>query len=311
MDRHPDTGSRRRGQRGIALMLVLWVLTLLTLMAVSLAVAQRTELALTDNHIAEARLRALGDAALAQATLQLLAPLPTEADAGLDVWIPDGQPRDWFFAGARVSIRIFNEASRIPLNEAAPEQLSALLQALGVELGEADGLAAAIVDWRDEDDLRLLLGAEDPEYEAEGRPLGAADAPFATLDELQQVLGMTPDIYRRLAPELTLDNPGGGTDETFASPAAIAALHGLSLEDAQEWIAQRDAPELPDGTQALAINRGGPLYRIEVSLPEAGGVSGRRLEALIDVSGGTQQPYRLLWRRFGVTATPPPPAAVD
>ena len=63
---------RIRRQRGIALMLVMWVLTLLTVMAVSLTVSRRTEIALTDNQVESARFRALAEAAIAYTALHYM-----------------------------------------------------------------------------------------------------------------------------------------------------------------------------------------------------------------------------------------------
>jgi general secretion pathway protein K len=60
--RRPDLSAAAPAPRGIALVLVLWVLTLLTVMAVGMTAAQRTETALTENVIAEARFRALSEA---------------------------------------------------------------------------------------------------------------------------------------------------------------------------------------------------------------------------------------------------------
>jgi general secretion pathway protein K len=54
----------KRGRpKGIALILVLWVLTLLTIMAVGLTQTQRTETALLENQVGGARFCAAADAA--------------------------------------------------------------------------------------------------------------------------------------------------------------------------------------------------------------------------------------------------------
>ena len=59
----------------------------------------------------------------------------------------------------------------------------------------AAALVDAIVDFRDEDDLHCLQGAEDRDYADAGLPRGAKDAAFEAVEELQQVLGMTREIY--------------------------------------------------------------------------------------------------------------------
>jgi general secretion pathway protein K len=303
--------------RGIALILVLWVLTLLTVMAVGMTAAQRTETSLTDNRIVEARFRALSDAAIAYAMFSFLAPPETgqlgapgglgqaKDDATQTAWVPDGVPQPWQFDGESLSIAVYNEQSKINLNQATAGQLAALMVALGVADTDATALADAILDFRDEDDLKLLNGAEDKDYEDAGLAAGAKDAPFVAVEELQQVLGMTPELYRVLAPELTVDTDSDRVDEAFASPAVLAALQGISLEEAQIKVQERNDPALPGSQGPRTVNRGGPLYRIQARLLAPGGHT-RVMEALVDLTGGQQSQYQVRWRRYGLTAAGPP-----
>ena len=290
---------------------MLWVLTLLTVMAVGMTAAQRTETALTENQIADARFRALADAAIAYAMFSFLMPAPDSVltgsgdgtgDAG--PWVPNGAPRVWRFAGEGVSIAISNEQSRINLNQAPPELLAALIEAFEVSDDEARSLADAIADWRDEDDLHLLNGAEDDDYEAAGRTLGAKDAPFTAVEELQPVLGVSPALYRRLAPELSVDSDGNQIDQSFASPAVLAALQGIPLAEAELQVQERDSPIVPDAQGPRAVNRGGPLYRIRVNAEGLSG-KGRGMEALVELTPGQQPPYQVRWRRYGLAGTAP------
>lgn len=301
---------RPRSAQGIALVLVLWVLTLLTVIALGMTQTQRTETALVDNQIGGARFRATADAAIAYTILSFLLPPPdggglavTESESSLP-WIPNGAPRAWVFDGQPVTIAVFNESSRINLNQADPQLLAALMGVLGVQEEDAVRLADAIGDWRDEDDLRLPNGAEDEDYEAAGRPLGAKDAPFATVEELQQVLGMDPLLYLRLAPELTVETEAASPDPQFASPTVIAALEGISLEDAELRVQERDSPRLEGAQGPRAVDRGGPLYRIQVR-EQVAGSGGRGLEALVEMVPGQDPPYRVRWRRYGRAFGPP------
>lgn len=294
-------------------MLVMWVLTLLTVMAVSLTTARRTEVALTDTHVESARFRALAEAAIAYTALHYsLSTDQTDAEAQEDiqanedapsatVWLPDGQPRFWSFAGTELKLRVFNEASRYNLNEIKPETLQVLLEVLGLASEEAGALAAAIVDWRDEDDLALLNGAEDDDYRAAGRAFGAKDAPYEAVEELLQVLGMTPEIYRALAPEVSVEAEGSAPVERFASPAVLATLQGITLEEAREQIDRRDASgDLgTDTTTTTVLDRGGPLYRLLISESQSSG-AGQRLEALLRLEPGSSSAYQVLWRRQGI-----------
>lgn len=304
----PPPGRRR----GIALVLVLWVLTLLTVMAVGMTAAQRTETALTENLIADARFRALADAAIAYTVYNFSTPPAGEGlaqgvsqgQSSADLpqpWLPNGVPRSWGFGGNQLSIAVSNEQSRINLNRAPTQVLAALLAVLGVEEEAAVAIADAIGDWRDEDDLKLANGAEDPDYQAAGRSLGAKDAPFIAVEELQQVLGVNRALYRRLAPEVTVDTESDQVDPAFASAAVLAAVQGLSLDQAAIQVEQRDNPALAGAQGMGAVNRGGPLYRLQVQ-EQGGAATARAMEALVEIVPGQTPPYRLRWRRYGLQA---------
>ena len=333
--------------RGIALVLVLWVIALLTVMALGLTAAQRTESTLTANALDGARFRAAADAGIAYAVLHLLAPPPldlggapggvpglaqaraTGADGQAQEWLPDGSPRPWTFAEVPLAISVSNEASRIDLNAADVNVLTALLLVLGVAEDQAAALADRILDWRDPDDLVGLHGAEDSDYAAAGLPYGAKDGPFTSVEELRQVLGVTPDLYARLAPELTVDSGAQQIDQQFASAAVLAAVQGVPLGDAQATVAARTQPRLPGAVPAGAAavsGRGGPVYRIRVArgaaIPDPSGAPGRAaaggdaapagatglaMEALVRVEQGARPPIKVIWRRYGLAPPPPPP----
>lgn len=299
----------RRAERGIALVLVLWVVALLTIMAMGLTATQRTETALAGNQVTAARFRAESDAALEYVVLNLLAtPALLQDGGGLgpeeesDLLVPDGSPRTWRFAGQELEIRLFDEAALIDLNQAPPELLSGLLAALGAPPELAQPLVDAIIDWRDTDDLHQLEGAEDADYEAEGRPYGAKDGPFDSVAELGQVLGYDRVLLASLVPVLSVDAGTPRVKPDFAPPLVRAALEGLTLEEVEARIEEEEAQEevlsnLEGGVRPL--NRGGPLYRVRIGRREEGRVT-RGMEALVRLEAGRTPPYRVLWRYYGL-----------
>jgi general secretion pathway protein K len=290
------------GQRGIALLLVLWVLSLLTIIAVGLTAVQRTESALVANQLATARFQAAAEAGISWAMLNLLTP-PTAFEEGTDAWVPDDAPRLWTFADEPLEIRVSNEVSRIDLNKASRNLLEALLAAVGLEQDRAGAVADAIVDWRDADDLTGLNGAEDSDYADAGRSYGAKDGPFDSVEELQEVLGMDPGLYRALAPALTVSGRAE-PDQGFAPPLVQAALQGVTLEQAQLGQEEQDSFGRAGDLESGHVGRGGPLYRIRVTSLRGGG-AGPSMEALIRAGGRNTQPFEVLWRRFGLTTEKP------
>src|SRR5690606_35531867 len=173
-------------------------------------------------------------------------------------WQPDGRLHAWRFADAAIEIRIVDESGKFDLNAADPASLSALMRVLGTDPAQADAVAAAIVDWRDGDDLTQPQGgADDPQYAAAGLPWGAKDAPFETAAEVEQVLGMSPALYGALAPHLTIHSGLPMPDARFAAAPVLEAL-GV---DPAPVLANRERPPQPGDPSFVGAGSG--TYSIE------------------------------------------------
>ncbi|WP_140719823.1 general secretion pathway protein GspK [Pseudomonas sp. Hp2] len=241
-----------RSVRGAALVLVLWLIVLLSAMVGAFALTARVEA------MQAGVLRGSGQAReIARAGLEYGLSRVQSGDPATR-WQADGRRYRWSWDGAQVDIRIVDEAGKVDLNVADPALLAGLLRALGAEPGQDQRLAGAIADWRDVDDLSQPGGgAEDGDYAAAGLPYGAKDAPFESLGELRLILGMTPELYRRLLPNVTLFSARSQPDPRFA-PAPVLTAMGL---DAAAILARRDAPA---GTAPVEATAGGSgTYSIE------------------------------------------------
>ena len=240
------------GMRGAALLLVLWLVALLTALVGAYALTARIE-------ALQGRVGSRGAMAQEIARAGMEYALVRVADRNPEThWQPNGRAYAWRFDGHDVQVRIIDETGKVDLNQADVPLLSRLMQVLGEPPDASDALAAAIVDWRDADDLgQPVGGAEDGDYAAAGRPYGAKDAPFETIAELEQVLGMTPDLYARLEPFLTLYSGRGQPDATYAQGPVLVAM-GM---DATAWLAQREAAGAAGALQLVGTGSG--TYSIE------------------------------------------------
>ncbi|MEQ9395175.1 type II secretion system minor pseudopilin GspK [Haliea sp.] len=82
-----------------------------------------------------------------------------------------------------------------------------LLQALPelqLDSREAIALTQAIGDWLDPDTITRPFGAEDDFYSGQSPPYRAANRPMASASELRAVANVTPELYRALAPLVTV-----------------------------------------------------------------------------------------------------------
>lgn len=251
------TRARQRAtrQRGVAFIVVLWLLALLTILLGSFALLARTE-SMQSRHLfdtTEARYAA--EAGLNHAVYQMAIADPMQR------WLPDGRAYEITFEEARIAIEVTDESGLIDLNVADVMTLNNLLVAAGAEIDVATQIADAIQDWRDTDDLVSPNGAEDDDYDAAGYTYGAKDGLFDTVSELQQVMGVTPEIYAKLAPALTIYSGQSAPNLAFAPYEVILSIPGMTPELAQQIIAMRHAwnpllggppPILPDGTPLVA-----------------------------------------------------------
>ena len=226
--------------RGLALVSVLWVLTLLSLIAASFTNTTRTEVNLARNEAESARAEAMADAGVNAAILGLLTNNPQRE------WRVDGTVYAWRFENGELRANAWDEGGKIDLNVGSEAILRSLFEAVGVDSDKAAALVDAIVDFRDPNDLRQLNGAEDRDYRDAGLPYGAKDAPFETIDELRQVLGMTPALFDAVEPAVTIYGRQRTPFEPTASPLVKAALSGAVLDEGGGQIPDQGLDQIPD-----------------------------------------------------------------
>ena len=276
--------TRVADESGIALVLVLWVVTLMALVAASSLGSTRTQLELARNTVENAKAEALADGGVYRAVLALLEPDLRQG------WRADGTAYDFILADGRIEVSVQDEAGKIGLNVAPEEELRGLFQANGLDEPSSAALAGAIADWRDQDDLRRPDGAEAEDYRKAGLPYGPGNRPFAEIGELRQVLGMTAALYERLAPLLTVYSRRQEVDLMTAPREVLLSLLGIST--GEEVLAARQASP---NTAVADIKVG--IYRIRTEASTESGAAFVR-EAVVGIMGAPSQPFQIYaWRR--------------
>ena len=220
---------------GMALIIVLWIITLLVVIAASFVQTMRTDVNVVGNSLARVKAEALADAALQRALYELYKPQNIEGR-----WNTDGSARDWQYRDISVTITMQDETGKIDINRVNDQLLRGLLTSQGVAEDDIPKLVDAIGDWRDVDSNRRLKGAEAPEYAAAGLHYGPANALFQSIEELKLVLGVTPEIYARLAPLITVYSGQPGINEQIATRDVLRALPNVSDEQIDEYLTRRD-----------------------------------------------------------------------
>lgn len=288
----------QKKQSGVALILVLWVTVLLTVIAASFALSARTEGVQAKMVFDTTKARYLAEAGLHRAVYELRNP---------DIesrWIADGRKYTMEFAEAEIEISIRDETGKIDINLASDELLVGLFASLGMSDDEALMLTERVIDWRDADNIKGFNGAEDDDYEAEGYAYGAKDAFFDTVPELQQVMGIDYEMYRRLEPAISVYSGSRNLNIAYASEQALMALEDVEREDAQRFIEERelveglggDLPILSNG-QTGAARGGGVAFSVITKATMSNG-HWAEIDATIRLGGVVNgRPFRIVrWR---------------
>lgn len=223
-------------QGGFALLIVLWTVGFLAVLGTRIVAAGRSDTRLADNLKQQAVLQSAADGAVADVMFSLLAARDPHVQ-------PDGVVRTIRIGQTLVQVRIENESDRINLNRATPALLRVLIVGVGGTPAVAERLAGAIADWRDTGAGTGQHVAQAPQYRAAGRSYGPPGTPFESIDELADVLGMTPALFMRLAPHLTVltrNDPDGSTRDPVVA-RALADTAGVADLSAEQQAIDDDA----------------------------------------------------------------------
>ena len=293
-----NCASRINSQRGIALVLVLWALLLLTIVTGSFALTARMDRLEANALLSGTQARLSAAAAINLAVLALRDP---EDETRM---LADGRVYQTEIDGVLVEISAIDERGKLDINATDELTLANLFTGNGMEPDQAELLAAAVMDWRDEDELERVNGAEEDAYLAAGLEMGPANRPFMMTEELLQVIGMEYELYRKLEPGITVFSRAGEPDPAFAPVEALMAMPDITHEEAVNFVQERNSrqpgdslgTELPNGLVVMEQGRG-VTYSIQARATMPNGIW-EQLQATIRL-GGTRSgsPYRVLrWR---------------
>lgn len=296
--------SPRRQVEGVALVLVLWMLVLLTVIANSLVFSSRTELQTIANSVSIAHAEALADAGVYMAIHQLSSASTTQlTQVEPGRWKPDGLLRRWRYQDAELQVAIIDESGKIDINAAPQTLLADFFAASWVDRPTAEALGDAMLDWRDPDDLRHLHGAEKEEYALAGRDYIPANADFETIDELRQVLGMSGNLFSRIEPFISVHSRQAGINTAVAPREVLLSLPGVTAEQVDLFVTQRQAlleqglPPAPfPAASGIVAPATATTYNIQVEVVLSNNTKFVR-QAVVRLTGDPAEPVAVLvWR---------------
>ena len=225
--------------KGSVLVLALWVLTMLSIFALSLGLGVRQRAALLERLSTLDALYPIAYSGVEKAKSLVNLDSDTVVDTLLDPWAASGAGQEdlangFFLLGDAERPGLVDEERKINLNAASLEVLSRLLQiAAGLSREQAEEIAYCLIDWMDSDSFfgHPQYGAETAYYDNLRAPYRAADKPYELLDEMVLVKGMTPEIFQKIRPFVTVY--GSGQVNMNTAPREVLRVLGFSPEGAE------------------------------------------------------------------------------
>ena len=292
-------------QRGIALLMVLWVLTILTVVAFSFSFTTRTDVYGTLAFKEGIEKRFLAEAGMERAIMEIFYAVQNRGQTALleerEVWRTDGTSYEGQLGEGGYSVAIVDESGKIDINKITEQSgilFKNLLMNHGVRDADADFIVDSLLDWRDADDLRHLNGAESEYYLSLPSPYQAKNANLDTVEELLLIKGVTPEILyggsetKGIIRYLTVNGPSAQININAAPREVLMAVPGITPELADSIISLRETKQvtpqdagIPGESAAFVSYAGGNTFTIESVGHRQGETGGHAIRATVVIEG--------------------------
>jgi general secretion pathway protein K len=206
----------RHNSSGIALIIVMVAIAVLSFMAAGFALAMKVETKLAQNAESQDEIYWLGRSGVEYARwiLSQEAAIPGQPyDALNQKWAGGSGSmaesnsvlagislENYPIGDGTVSLKIVDCERKVNINTASTATLQQALNLMGADADDISVIADSIQDWIDPDDNQRIAGAENDYYQSLVPAYHAKNAPIADLSELLLIKGITPEIYHGGSP---------------------------------------------------------------------------------------------------------------
>ena len=303
--------------KGLALLMVLWVLAVLSVIVLSFAFMARTEVFSTISFRDGMEKKFLAEAGIERGIMELFYRNANKnqisAIEGSEIVRIDGRKYEGELGDSTYSFSITDESGKININALTDANgiiLNNLIVNLGIPGETANTIVDSILDWKDSDNLHRLHGAEDTYYESLPVPYKAKNDKFDTLEELLLVRGVTPEILfgsgsrPGLINFLTVYSKGSAINLNAAVREVLMALPNMTSSMADRIVEFRETAELRGQQDVSAIIGDvfrtiapfvgfaeSNMYTIEGRGLKKDEKRGYAIRAVMSIEGGNQHRY--------------------
>ncbi len=265
MNSHVSWNGRICDCRGVALVLVLWVVLVLSLLISGFAFTMHVETQVASYARKELKAEMLARSGIEVARMQLVLHQRSPTESGFDAPNQEWATNELMYVDHELgdgtfNVKVTDEESKIPINNATDAQLKRLMDLLNIDPSDGDVIVDSILDWIDVDDLTKLNGAESDYYLSLSPPYRAKNAPLDRVEELLLIRGVTPELFHGTpATDKDPAQPGfadlfttttsGNINVNSASSIVLQTMLGLDDVQVQAVLARRDGADGIPGTE--------------------------------------------------------------
>ena len=266
-------------KRGVALIMVLWVIAILSVVVFEFCFAMRTEVQITNNYKEELQCYAMAEGGVQRAITELIYKndsriqqikktlMSQESSQDQTEWVADGRSYPLPFNQGTCEIRIMSEGGKVNINVVSESMLRKIIGQLGLEGEAKDAVVDSILDWRDPDDFHRVNGAENDYYQSLKEPYNCKNRNLDSVEELLLIRGVTPDLFygRKgikneeegsvdrigLKDIFSIYSFGEQIDINSTTPLVLNAVLGIPKEVAQQIVKAREEKEFENQQDLL------------------------------------------------------------
>lgn len=234
----------KRTRRGFALLAALWLVVMIATAGLQFAQVARERRHLGLISADRSREMAALDGALAMVLARLDADAARSANdrqgasrafarvvpLAVDPWrqVSDRFVLPLVVGADSVAVLTTDLGTVVNVNLASELELTTLIEAITGDAARARRTAQSILDWRDPDTLPRPQGAEAEQYASAGFPVRPANSAFRTLDDLHDVVSISPELLDQLRPYLTTDGAVRRINLNAAPDVVLRTLPGMT-----------------------------------------------------------------------------------
>jgi len=269
-----------RNSRGVALIMVLWVIAILSVVVLEFCFAMRTEVNIAQNFKEETQRYAMAQGGIERAIVELIYKndarthqqmknlKPEEVVPEKREWVTDGRPYVLTYDHGTCEVRVVGEAGKVNINLVSDPTLRKIIGQFGLEGEARDVVVDSILDWRTPGELHRLNGAKSDYYQSLEEPYDCKNGNLDSIEELLLVRGVTSELFYGMKKTAKSDGEervdkaglkdifsiyasGEQIDINSASATSLRIALGIPHELAQQIVNAREDKDYENPTELL------------------------------------------------------------